>query len=640
MIVDLEKYLIFGSHKDMDQFFSLSQRAGFLEFIDPTRKKVLQLPEEAKISLLAIKIARHYPTHPLEAPKTDLGIGGIAEKIVSMKAEEEVFLEEERTLTAEIARIAAFGDFSRRELDELENETKRVFQFFCLKSELVSKMELSPELIHVGTEYDLDYFVAINEEGKQYPKMIEILIDQPVGALRERLFEVREEIQKLEGSIRSLSNYLPQLQAGLIEQMNVHHLKIAKHNAKLQLEDGVFAIEAWVPKTRAESLLGLIAKLNVESEKILIEKEDRIPTYMENKGVAKVGEDILHIFDTPAYTDADPSMWVLVFFALFFAMIVSDAGYGLIFLVFSLFLRFKFPKLQGAKRRMVKLGILLSSCAIFWGVITGAYFGIAFAPDSPVQKISLIRYLVKNKAEYHFKTEDDVYRDLVKKYPSIKEMRKGEDMAFNVTKEVGKRKTYPVFDEFSSNILLEFSFIVGIIHLSLSFLRYLRRNWSGIGWVFFMIGGYLYFPSIIHATTLVNFMEWISKPVAYFIGIRLLFGGIALAFVLALIRRKWGAFQELLHTMQVFADTLSYLRLYALALGGMVMAHTFNDALGIDPGVVATFFIVIFGHATNIMIALMGSVVHGLRLNFLEWFHYSFEGGGRLFNPLRLNKTK
>lgn len=640
MIVDLEKYLIFGSHKDMDKFFVLSQRAGFLEFIDPSRKKVLQLPPEAKRSLLAIKIARHYPTHPLEAPRTDLEISEIAEKIVSMREEQENFLEEERTINAEIARISAFGDFSRRELNELENETRRTFQFFCMKSEIVSKVELSPELIHVGTEYDLDYFVAINEEKKQYPKMIEILIDQPVGALRERLFDVREEIGNLEGEIRSFSNYLPQLQEGLIEQMNLHHLKIAKYTAKLELEDGIFAIEAWVPKTRKESLLGLILTLNVECEKILIEKGDRIPTYMENKGVAKVGEDILHIFDTPAHTDADPSMWVLVFFALFFAMIVSDAGYGLLFLLFSLFLRFKFPTLHGAKRRMVKLSILLSSCAIFWGVITGAYFGIAFAPDSAVQKISVIRYLVKNKAEYHFKTEDDVYRDLVKKYPSIKEMQKGEDMAFNVVKEVGKKKSYPVFDEFSNNILLEFSFIIGIIHLSLSFLRYLRRNWSGIGWVFFMIGGYLYFPSIIHATTLVNFMDWISKPFAYYIGIRFLFGGIVLAFVLALIRKKWGAFQELLHTIQVFADALSYLRLYALALGGMVMAHTFNDALGIDPGVVATFFIIMFGHATNIMIALMGSVVHGLRLNFLEWFHYSFEGGGRLFNPLRINKIK
>jgi V/A-type H+-transporting ATPase subunit I len=31
----------------------------------------------------------------------------------------------------------------------------------------------------------------------------------------------------------------------------------------------------------------------------------------------------------------------------------------------------------------------------------------------------------------------------------------------------------------------------------------------------------------------------------------------------------------------------------------------------------------------------MGGVIHGLRLNFLEWYHYSFEGGGKRFNPLK-----
>jgi len=92
--------------------------------------------------------------------------------------------------------------------------------------------------------------------------------------------------------------------------------------------------------------------------------------------------------------------------------------------------------------------------------------------------------------------------------------------------------------------------------------------------------------------------------------------------------------------IQVFADVLSYLRLYALALGGMVMAHTFNDHLGIEVGVVSGTLILLAGHFVNIGICAMGGVIHGLRLNFLEWYHYSFEGGGRLFNPLKLRRTK
>lgn len=633
MIVDLEKYLIFGNAADMDEFFTLAQRAGFLEFIGKKRKTV-ELPQEAKTFLSAIKIAKHYSIHPQEAPATPLAPLEIAEKIVSMKAEEEALLEEERVIEAEIARISAFGDFSQVDLDEIERETKRVFQFFVMKSDVAKEFVTPPEMIHVGTEYDLDYFVAIDTEKKQYPKMIEIIIQQSVGKLRDRLFHVREEVGKIEGDIKNYSNYFPKLQEGLAEHLNHYYLDLAKHNASLKFNNGLFAIEAWVPNTRIKSLFGLMSHLNVECVKIAIEQKDQIPTYMENTGAGKIGEDLLNIFDTPASTDKDPSLWILVFFSLFFAMIISDAGYGLIFLVVSLFLRYKFPNLHGVKKRMLKLAFILSSSVIVWGIFTGSYFGMSFSPQSPIQKTSILAYLSEKKANYHLHQKDDVYRSIVKTYPQAATMN-GQELL-----QIKSKTGYPIFEQFSENILLEFAFLIGITHISLSFLRYIRRNWSGIGWMLFLKGGYLYFPSIIHATTIVNFMNWIPKPIAYSQGLWILSLGLLIAFIAAFIQRKWGAFTELLHTVQVFADILSYLRLYALALGAMVMARTFNDTLGVEVGIVLTLILVLFGHTVNIGLGLMGGVVHGLRLNFLEWFHYSFEGGGRLFNPLKLLHKK
>jgi V/A-type H+-transporting ATPase subunit I len=94
-----------------------------------------------------------------------------------------------------------------------------------------------------------------------------------------------------------------------------------------------------------------------------------------------------------------------------------------------------------------------------------------------------------------------------------------------------------------------------------------------------------------------------------------------------------------MNMVQIFGDVLSYIRLYALALAGMMVASTFNN-LGISVGIIGGIFIILFGHLTNVSLSIMGGVIHGLRLNFLEWYHYSFEGGGRLFNPLRLKKTK
>lgn len=640
MIVDLHKYLIFGTCQEMDRFFYLAQRGGFLEFIGTAHKKALELPETAKTLIAAIKIAKHHPVHPNEIPENHRDPEKFAEKIISLNAEHEKLLEEERLLTAEIARISIFGDFSKKELDQIEIETKRVFQFFCMKSSLARETTLPPEVLYVGTEYDLDYFVAINKEKTQYPKMIEIAIEKPVGILRERLHHVREEMARFESDLRTYSNTLPLLNEGLIECLNEHHLQLAKHDAVLNLDNSLFAIEAWVPETRVKALHGLLGSINVDCVEVKIESKDLIPTCIENKGSAKIGEDLVLVYDPPAHTDEDPSSWVLVFFSLFFAMIISDAGYGSIFLLIALYIKWKYPILEGAKKRFVKLMFILSFSCIAWGIATSSYFGIEIGPNNPLRKSSFIHYLAMKKAEYHVEEKDDVYEEYLKEYPAVATAQDGHDFLLKASRTENGKTQYAALDDFYDNILMECSFLVGILHIGLSLIRYLFRNWSGLGWIVFMIGGYLFFPSIVDATTLLNFMGWISKPVAHSVGLQLVIAGIGLAFFAALIKKKWGAFHELLNVVQVFADVLSYLRLYALALGGMVMAKTFNDHLGIDAGIVANILIILLGHINNISLCIMGGVIHGLRLNFLEWYHYSFDGGGRLFNPLRLRRIK
>ena len=640
MIIDLHKYLIFGHKEEVDRFFYLAQRAGFLEFIGTAHKKALGLPEPAKTLLRAIKIAKRHPIHPHEAPPGPLDPPILAEKIVSLNRDHEKYQEEERLLTIEIARVAAFGDFSRGEVDQLERESKRIFQFFCMKSSLAREMSLPSEVVYVGTEYDLDYFIAINKERKAYPKMVEILIDRPVGELRTRLFHIKEEMAKIESDLRMFANTRPILQQGLVECLNAHHLELAKHDAALVLNNTVFAIEAWVPETRIKALYGLLGNLNVDCVEIAIESRDRIPTCMENKGVGKVGEDLVLVYDTPSHEDKDPSLWVLFFFALFFSMIISDAGYGAIFLAIGIFLKWKFPHLEGAKKRFLKLVFILSTSCILWGVATSSYFGIEIGPENFLRKTSAVYYLALQKAEYHLEVKDDVYQNLIAQFPAAASAQNGREFLLKASHVDNGKEVFDALDDFYDNILMDFAFLVGIIHTCLSFLRYLLRNWAGFGWVVFTIGGYLFFPSIVNATTLINFMGWIPKPLAHSIGFQMVIGGLALAFFAALIKKKWGAFHELLNSVQVFSDVLSYLRLYALSLGGMVMAHTFNDHLGIDVGIVATIFIVLFGHLNNLTLCIMGGVIHGLRLNFLEWYHYSFEGGGRFFNPLRLKRVK
>ncbi|MES2274174.1 MAG: hypothetical protein V4487_08285, partial [Chlamydiota bacterium] len=137
--------------------------------------------------------------------------------------------------------------------------------------------------------------------------------------------------------------------------------------------------------------------------------------------------------------------------------------------------------------------------------------------------------------------------------PAIATATDGHDFLVKASQVVDGSVKYEVLNEFTENILLEFSLIVGIIHISLSFLRYLNRNWAGIAWISFMVGGYLFFPSMLHATTIVNFMGWIPKPLAYAIGQQLLYGGLVGVLVLSLIqkRRIGASLVELTNAIQV-----------------------------------------------------------------------------------------
>jgi V/A-type H+-transporting ATPase subunit I len=185
------------------------------------------------------------------------------------------------------------------------------------------------------------------------------------------------------------------------------------------------------------------------------------------------------------------------------------------------------------------------------------------------------------------------------------------------------------------NILFEFAIFIGCLHVTFSLLRNIRRNWAAIGWVIFLAGAYLYIPVMLHATSFLNFLFHIPPSVGSEQGLQMIYVGIGLAVVLALIQKKLSGALEFMTLIQLACDILSYLRLYALGLAGVIMASTFNEIAGMV-GVFFGVFVLLIGHLINMGLAIMSGVIHGLRLNFLEWYHYSFEGGGKMFKPLSL----
>jgi V/A-type H+-transporting ATPase subunit I len=234
---------------------------------------------------------------------------------------------------------------------------------------------------------------------------------------------------------------------------------------------------------------------------------------------------------------------------------------------------------------------------------------------------------------------DDVYESWTAKFPALRSVQNPILFLNNATVERDGDVKYLMRDKFYDNIMLELALLIGVIHISLSFLRSIRTSWAGLGWIAFMVGGYLFFPIYLNATSLLHFTGMITKATAAEAGMELIYGGIGAAGGLAILQYRLGGLGEIINIIQVFADVLSYLRLYALGLAGSMMSATFNDIGGSMP-IVAGLLVILIGHVVNIALSVMGGVIHGLRLNFLEWYHYSFEGGGKMFKPLSLLKIK
>ena len=109
------------------------------------------------------------------------------------------------------------------------------------------------EVIYVGTDYDLDYFIAINQSPRAYPDMIEMRIDRPLGELQTHLTFVKESLHQIEAELKGFAGHIDFLHERLIEHLNEYHLHIAKKDVTYPFDNSLFAVEAWVPENKTKS---------------------------------------------------------------------------------------------------------------------------------------------------------------------------------------------------------------------------------------------------------------------------------------------------------------------------------------------------------------------------------------------------
>lgn len=629
---DLKKFLFVGIEEEREAFFKKAQDLGLVHFISPAIPQDKEIPSEVQALISAIKIVRGLPTLEQEAQGDLVLADGLAQKILHLKQKLDKLEEENRINALETARIGIFGRFSFEDIAAVEKEGNRKIQFFFAKKGIHQK--LPEEVIFVGSDHGLDYFVAINQEPKQYEKMVEMKIEHPLEKLQNRSKAIQQELIDTDHQLKTYAKYNRFLHLAFVDRLNKHHLIMTKRHAEDHLDGNLFAVQGWVPENKMAELQKLVERLKVHPEEISVESTDVVPTYLENQGLARMGEDLVHIYDAPSIKDKDPSLWVLFFFLLFFAIIIGDGGYGLILLAIAAFIKYKKPNLKGVGKRVLNLVFLLGIFCVGWGLATHSFFGMSLDPDNPAHRYSPLTWLTEKKAAYHIAHQDEVYQEWVKKFPQLEGVKDPHEFLVKGVSDNKGKPSYDIISKFTDNIMLEFALLIGMIHIAISLIRYGNRNWTSIGWLMFIVGGYLYFPFYLDATSMLHYLFHLDKEQAATQGFYLLIIGVAVSVIIAIFKDKIFGVFEVMTAVQVFSDVLSYLRLYALGLAGAIMASVINE-MSESMTFVLALLLLIVGHLVNISLSVMSGVIHGLRLNFLEWYHYSFEGGGKMFNPLR-----
>jgi len=100
----------------------------------------------------------------------------------------------------------------------------------------------------------------------------------------------------------------------------------------------------------------------------------------------------------------------------------------------------------------------------------------------------------------------------------------------------------------------------------------------------------------------------------------------------------------LLGVVNVFSDIVSYIRLWAVALAGAAIAGTVNSMAGpmLGKAILIAFgvLLLVFGHGLNMILNVLSVVVHGVRLNTLEFSqHLGMAWSGTKYRPFSENQN-
>lgn len=419
--------------------------------------------------------------------------------------------------------------------------------------------------------------------------------------------EGQAEMKRLEKSLEEvhdarlrLAEELPSLARALIYLRWLDDKQAVRE--AMRETKGTVTLFGWVAKKNIARLEKKLHNLSDATAlmKVKPDENESIPVQLKNPAFLTPFESVTKLYGLPQSNEMDPTPYLSLFFILFFALCLTDAGYGLVLALVMGGYLLKVRK-NASEAPLFWLLMLSGIVTFFVSIPFGGWFGIS--PDSAPM------YLTKPDPD-------------------------GTGRLF-----LGQ--IWNLSDQTGITFLQNLALALGIIHLTFGIMlgAYSKIRSGQLAAGLWMDGTSLLF---------------IGSTLTYFFGpaefqqifLYCIFGSLALMVwgkghgnTLAK-RPLFGFLQTLNFFLGMMGNVLSYLRILALGLVTGALAFTVNlvaeQISAFLPWFLAipvAIVIYVVGHMANIVLNVLGAFIHSGRLQFVEFFSQFFEGGGRPFRP-------
>ncbi len=602
MIIPMKKYSFLVYHQEYDDFLKDLRDLGVVHLIEKHGDVSDDIRNEYQLISHVNEVMSFLKKRDVTEIKPEPSIKGrnVFNSICEMQEQLENHQHELTNIQKEIDELAPWGEVSFEILEKLYNNGIRFRFYISRNSKYESKWEEDYPLKVINRVGGNVYFVVVERGQEQIilPSEEFRFPQRTLSELNRQKNDLLREMKKINAAFDEFaSTAVLSLEHYRNELLQLVEFKKAKQFTQREAEERLMIIEGWVPEIKAEKLNRYLEKSAVVHITTEAQPEEKVPVLLKNKKITRNFEFLGALYSLPKYGEVDLTPFFAPFYALFFGFCLGDAGYGILLTLIAIIAG---KKVNKEIRPVTKLVLHLGLATILFGLISGTFFGI------------------------------NLYNTNLPVYSSLQDYFNSEGTDIN-------------------NMLFNLSLILGGVQITFGLTirainEMLQFGWKTalgtVGWIFLILS-----TAIIYMLNTLFGMEMTTlKP---FLLTVLAIGGVLILFLNNLKRNIFvnlglGLWNSYNMVTGLIGDLLSYIRLFALGISSAILGYVFNSLAvsmsGNIPVVSMIFMILILviGHSINLFMSGLGSIVHPMRLTFVEFYkNAGFTGGGKRYNPFK-----